>query len=92
MTNTYATKMGFITVDAEVENNVILSIKISGDFTIKPDDALSLIEKHLSGVELERKFVGNAVGVFYMLGVETPNLIKEDFINAIMGLKEEKKD
>ena len=87
MSNLYTTKTGFIKVEAEVENNVILEIKISGSFSIKPADALSLIEKHLRGVELEQKFVANAVNIFYILGVETPDLAKEDFINAIMGIK-----
>lgn len=88
MSNLYATKTGFIKIEAEVDNSVILKIKISGDFSIKPVDALSLIEKHLIGVELKKEYVTNAVGVFYLLGIETPDLVKEDFVNAIMGLKQ----
>lgn len=88
--NFYKTMNGNINVEAEIENNVIIKIKMSGDFYIKPDGAQALLEKHLIGVELKREFVSNAVNIFYLFGIETLNATKEDFVSAILGLGEKK--
>lgn len=89
VSNLYKAPKGLIRVHADVENDLILEIRITGDFFLIPEDALELLEKHLHGVELERKFVDNAIGVFYAIGVITPMLTKDDFVNAIMGVKNE---
>lgn len=86
--NTYAITNGSIDIDAEVEHNVIISIKIKADAgATDPAEFLSLLERHLRGVELRRDYVTNAVNVFYLLGVKTDKITKEQFIDAIMGLR-----
>lgn len=82
----YKKSDSFIKVEAEIENNVIIDIRISGNFIITPSDGLPLLEKHLRGVELNRKFLSNAISVVYLLGVKTPSLQKDDFVDAILGL------
>lgn len=90
MSNFYKLQKGFIYIKAEVENNTIIDINIIGDFDINPKDALGLLEKHLKGVELNRELLTNAINVVYIMGAETPNVRKEDFVNAIMDLKKKK--
>lgn len=89
MSNLYKAPKGLIRVKADVENNIILDIRITGDFFMIPEDTLWLLEKHLKGIELDRKLVRGAVNVFYVLGLETPMLSREDLVNAIVGVKNE---
>lgn len=89
MSNLYKAQKGLIRVDANVENNIILDIRLTGDFFMIPEDALRLLEKHLSGVELSRHFVSKTVNVFYMMGVDTPMLSRDDLVDAILGVRNE---
>lgn len=89
MSNLYKALKGLIRVEAEVENNIIIGIRITGDFFMVPEDALWLLEKHLKGVELNRQMLQSAINVFYVLGVETPMLEKSDLVDAILGVKNE---
>lgn len=89
MSNLYKAPKGLVRVEAEVENNTIIEIRLTGDFFMVPEDALWLLEKHLKGVELDREMLQSTVNVFYMLGVETPMLAKEDLVEAILGVKNE---
>jgi len=89
MSNLYKAPKGLIRVDAEVENNIIIDIRLTGDFFMVPENALWLLEKHLKGVELSREFLQSAINVFYLLGIETPMLAREDLTNAILGVKNE---
>ena len=91
MSNLYRAPKGLIRVEAEVENNTILDIKITGDFFMVPEEALLLLEKHLRGVELDRKLLSNTIDTFYLMGIDTPMLGREDMINAILGVKNENK-
>lgn len=90
LANFYRTPNGNIKVDAEVQNNVIISIKLTGDFYIKPVNALPLLEKHLTGVELKRELVSNTLNIFYLFGMESLNATNEDIVNAILGLRDKK--
>jgi Bacterial lipoate protein ligase C-terminus len=89
MSNLYKASKGLIRVEANVENNIILDIRLTGDFFMIPENTLWLLEKHLKGIELDRKLVKGAVNVFYLLGVQTPMLTKDDLVNAIVGVKNE---
>lgn len=90
LSNTYKTMNGRINAEAEVENNVIISIKFGGDFYLKPEGALLILEKHLNGVELRRELVTNAVNTFYLFGIESLNATKEELVDAILGLRDNK--
>ncbi|MGI0100923.1 MAG: lipoate protein ligase C-terminal domain-containing protein [Candidatus Micrarchaeaceae archaeon] len=85
MSNLYGTKCGSIRVYAEVENGTIIRIRLTGDFFMVPEGAITFLEKHLVGVEMNREMLQAALNVFYMMGVETPMLEKEDIVNAILG-------
>lgn len=87
MTNLYKARKGLIRVDAEVENNTIIGIKLTGDFFMVPEEALLFLERHLRGVELDRKLLKNAISTFYVLGVDTPMLAKDDLVKAVLGVK-----
>ncbi len=85
--NAYKISDGVIEINAEVEHNVIIDIRITGNVRADPGELLSLLEKHLRGVELRRDYVSNAINVFYLLGVKTENVTKEQLVDAIMELK-----
>jgi lipoate---protein ligase len=89
MSNLYKASKGLIRVNADIENNTILDIRLTGDFFMVPEEALWMLEKHLKGVELNRKLVRSAINVFYVLGVDTPMLERDDLVDAIMGVKNE---
>jgi hypothetical protein len=83
----YKAQKGLIKVNADVENNVIRDISITGDFFMLPEEYLPSLELRLIGRELEDHDIDNAVEEFYMTGVDTPLLTKEDFVNAVLGVK-----
>ena len=83
----YKAPKGLIRINAEIEDNVIVDIKITGDFFMLPEDSVEFLEKHLRGVELEQSFLENAMESFYAIGIVTPAITKEDFVNAVLGVK-----
>ncbi len=89
MSNLYKASKGLIRVEAEVENNTIIGIRLTGDFFMVPESSLWLLEKHLKGVELDREMLKSAIDVFYVMGVDTPMLSREDLVNAIHGVSGE---
>jgi lipoate---protein ligase len=89
MSNLYKARKGLVRVEADVENNTIIDIRLTGDFFMVPEDALWLLEKHLRGVELDRRLLESAINLFYFLGIDTPMLTQEDLVNAIMGVRDE---
>lgn len=89
-TNILELPNGFVRVDAEIDKNLIKEIKIMGEINSNPPDLLFLIQRNLKGVELERKFVTNAINVFYLLGAKSETVTKEQLVDLIMSLKEEK--
>ncbi len=89
MRSIYKAPKGLIRVELEVDGRIISRMIVTGDFFMVPEDALQMLERHMSGVRFEEKAVTNAVSAFYLLGMSTPMLKKEDFIKAIMGAKNE---
>jgi hypothetical protein len=88
-TNVYKAEKGLIRVSAEIEGDVILKIRITGDFFMLPERALLLLEGLLKGKAFERPAISGALDEFYGSGVETPCVTKEDFLEAISGAKNE---
>mgnify|MGYP001091978097 CR=1 FL=1 len=77
-----------IRVRAEMMNNKILNIVISGDFFMIPEESIGDLELRLRGVDLTRGQLLGAIGAFYRESrVETPGIVMEDFVDAIMKLK-----
>ena len=91
VSNLYKAPKGLIRISAEVENDLIIEIRVTGDFFMVPEDAVELLENHLRGVELSENYLKGALEDFYSIGVVTPMLTKEDFIKAILGAKDEGK-
>jgi hypothetical protein len=82
----YKAEKGLIKITATVEGNAIGDIRITGDFFMIPEEAITVLEKWLNGVSLERGAVTNVLDEFYSTGVVTPSASKEDFVNAVMQL------
>jgi len=77
-----------IRVRAELGEDRILDIVISGDFFVVPKEALRDLESSLRGATLDRDEVLNKVHRFYEKSqAETPGLSEEDFTEAIMKLR-----
>ena len=83
---------GFVRADAEVEGNIIKEIRLTGEMDSNPPDFLTLLQRNLKGVMLDRKSVSNAVNVFYLLGMRTSNVTKEQLVELILGLAKSKGD
>lgn len=84
--NLYKAPKGLIRIEAEVENQKIMDIKITGDFFMVPEESILTLESSLRGVSLSREEVAKVVSQFYKSGVVTPMLHHEDMVNAICGV------
>ncbi len=87
MSSVYKAQKGLIKVSLATEGNVIKEIEITGDFFMLPEEALPTLECRLTGMALEQKELDHAIEEFYLTGVETPLLSKEDFVKAVLGVK-----
>jgi lipoate---protein ligase len=87
----YKAQKGLIKVNAEIDNETIKEIRITGDFFMYPEEAISLLELRLVGRTLDKRDLENAAEEFYLTGVDTPLITKDDFVNAILGAKIEDK-
>ena len=76
-----------IRVRAELMADRILDIALMGDFFMIPEEAVSRLEKALRGVKLDREEILRRVSKFYEEGVETPGIGPEDFVEAVLKLK-----
>ena len=87
MSGVYKAQKGLIKVNLEAEGNIIKEIEITGDFFMLPESALPALECRLVGRSLDKKDLDDAVEEFYLTGVDTPLLSKDDFVNAVLGVK-----
>lgn len=76
-----------IRVRAELMADRILDIALMGDFFMIPEEAVSRLEKALKGAKLDREEILRRVSKFYEEGVETPGMGPEDFVEAVLKLK-----
>ncbi|HID90700.1 TPA: lipoate--protein ligase family protein [Candidatus Bathyarchaeota archaeon] len=68
----------------EIEDDKIKDIKITGDFFMYPEEALTLLESALTGAEADEGVVREKVNEFYAkTGVQTPMIAPGDFVKAI---------
>lgn len=78
-----------IRVTAEVMDDEILDILISGDFFMIPEEGLQELESALRGAKMNRNELLQRLHEFYeKSGVQTPGVTPEDFVEALMKLKE----
>lgn len=87
----YKAPKGIIRVNAEINDNVLSNVKITGDFFLVPEDSIAVLERVLNGTKFSYSGVSDAVGKFYLTGAETPMVSKLDLVTAIMGVVGEHK-
>ena len=79
-----------IKITAELLENKIIDISISGDFFAIPEEAVSKLEKMLTGVKIERKKISEVIKRFYdETKVKVVGASPEDFVEAIMRIRNE---
>ena len=83
----YKAEKGIIKISAQVEDNTISGIRITGDFFMVPEESIVTLEKMLAGEKLESEAISKAIDGFYATGVITPSMEKGDLVKAVMGLK-----
>ncbi len=75
---------GLISVFAEVVEDKLESVSITGDFTCTPKDALGELERRLAGVAFDPAAVAGAIKTFYEeTGTQTPGVAVGDLLEAL---------
>ncbi len=87
VSSVYKAEKGLIKVRADIEDNTINDIEITGDFFMIPESAIESLEVRLMGKKLEENELDDVLDEFYLTGVDTPLLTKKDFVSAILGVK-----
>jgi hypothetical protein len=83
-----ATKL--IKVSMEVDNGIIKSIRITGDFFMYPEDAIKGLENALIGAKLDAVELEGRISKFLSeRSVEFPMMTARDIVNAILSAKPE---
>jgi hypothetical protein len=78
-----------IRVRAELMEETILDLLLSGDFFMMPENALPKLESRLKGATLSSEELIKRIRDFYEKNlVQTPGILPEDFAEAIMKLKD----
>ncbi|MFB0559764.1 MAG: lipoate--protein ligase [Candidatus Lokiarchaeia archaeon] len=83
----YKAPGGLIRVALTISQNKIKQIDISGDFFIKPSEALKKLEKMLTGASYNFPKVKRIIEEFYNQNITTPGVTPKDFVAAIMQAK-----
>lgn len=79
-----------IKISMDVENGVIISIKITGDFFMYPEDAIRGLENALIGASLDVEDLKSRISKFILENnVEIPMISVMDLVNAILSAKPE---
>ncbi|MBS3815282.1 MAG: lipoate--protein ligase family protein [Hadesarchaea archaeon] len=77
---------GVIKVQLKIEDSEICSIKLTGDFFMYPEEALSKFEDFLQGTEVEEGELRSTVKEFYNSSdIKTPMIGPEHWVKAILG-------
>jgi len=78
-----------IRVTAELIEDRILDVLISGDFFMIPEESLLILESALKGARLSESELLGRVNKFYEESkVQTPGVTSKDFVDAMMKLRE----
>jgi len=89
----YKAPGGLIRATARLHEERIDDLTLSGDFTMLPAFAVGALEQALRGVTLETEPVRVRVTEFYRdLPVQSPGVMVEDWVAAVMALKDQKPD
>ena len=84
-------KKGLIRIEFDEENGVARHVKITGDFFVHPEDAVSELERMMEGHVITE--LGDIIDEFFALrlDVETPYVNLEDFKIALKKALEGKR-
>lgn len=86
---TYKAPGGLVRATARLREDRIDDITISGDFTVIPAQAVSVLEQRLRGMPFQRDTVlKEIVDVYRSLSVQAPGLAPDDLVQAIMMLEQ----
>jgi len=85
LSSNYKSPGGLIRIKADIQENKINDIMITGDFFIFPDSRIEEIENALKGKELNLDEIRNIIDE--ILKDSQSTLETEDFVNAIAGLQ-----
>ena len=80
----YKSQGGLIRIVLIKKDSIIEDIEISGDFTLIPSDSLEMIEKELTGIEIDPGVIKDRLTKLYKKhGIQSPGVEPEDFATAI---------
>ncbi len=68
-----------------VDNNVILSIKITGDFFMYPEEKIENLESMLKNMEMNEENIREKINVFFNSDVQVVGADAGDFVKLIMS-------
>ena len=68
-----------------MDNNVISSIKITGDFFMYPEEKIESLEQMLAGVKMDEGSVREKMNAFFSSDVQVVGADAEDFVKLIMS-------
>ncbi|CAD6492137.1 MAG: Lipoate-protein ligase A subunit 2 [Candidatus Argoarchaeum ethanivorans] len=69
-----------------LDNDVISSIKITGDFFMYPEEKIESLEKILTDVEMSEEKVRRKINDFFNSNVQVVGAGSEDFVKLIMSV------
>lgn len=72
----------------ELDNNVIVNMRITWDFFMHPEESIEELENTLRGAELDEKMLKSKITKFYNSGVQTVGAKIDDFVTLLMKCRE----
>lgn len=68
-----------------MDNNVISSIKITGDFFMYPEEKIESLEQMLMGVKMDKESIREKMNAFLSSDVQVVGADAEDFVKLVMS-------
>ncbi len=68
-----------------VDNDIISSIKITGDFFMYPEEKIESLEEMLVGVKMDEESIREKMNEFFSSDVQVVGADAEDFVKLIMS-------
>ncbi|MBM3707303.1 MAG: lipoate--protein ligase family protein [Actinobacteria bacterium] len=85
----YKSKGGLVRIALSKQNDRILDIDISGDFTMIPSDSLDLIQKEIKSLKLDYHLIQSQIEKVYKRhNIQSPGLLPSDFATALKNIME----
>ncbi len=79
-------KGGLVKSEVYVWENVIENVRIYGDFTLYPKEAILDLEEHLIGIPFEKPAIEKRVNDFFAKdGLDFPGVTTEDIVKSVYG-------